>query len=44
MERSFDAATRIVSELDSRALSEARVINLSLAREILDTLPDSGEE
>ena len=44
MERSFDAATRIVSELDSRALSEARVINLSLAREILVTLPDSGEE
>jgi hypothetical protein len=32
-----------VSELDRRALSEARVINLSLAREILDTLPDGGE-
>jgi len=44
MERSFQAATRIVSELDSRALSEARVINLSLAREILDTPPDDGKE
>ncbi|MBM1219666.1 chromosomal replication initiator DnaA [Ponticoccus sp. SC2-23] len=42
MERSFLAADRIVSELDNRALSEARVINSSLAREILDTFP-AGE-
>lgn len=44
MERSFLAADRIVSELDHRALSEARVINASLAREILDTFHADEEE
>lgn len=43
MERSFAAAARIVAEIDRRALAEGRVINASLAREILDTHQNTGE-
>lgn len=39
MERSFEAAGRIVADCDRRALSETRVINISLAREILGPTP-----
>ncbi len=40
MERSLDAAGRIVEALDRTALVERRALSIALAREVLEALDD----
>lgn len=40
MERSFEAACRIITALDKKALAEGRPVNRALAAEVLDKLHD----